>query len=53
MDSLNPINLIAVIHQWLISTVKVDRMLAESDKNNDGYISYAEYVNARRGAKLS
>jgi len=26
----------------------VDRMLVESDKDKDGYISYAEYVGARR-----
>jgi len=40
-------------HQMMFIYIKVDRMLAESDKNNDGYISYAEYVNARRGAQLS
>ena len=29
-------------------TDMVDRMLVESDKDKDGYISYAEYVGARR-----
>ena len=30
---------------------KVDQILEEDDRNNDGYISYFEYVSARRTAK--
>ena len=33
---------------FVIVAVMVDNMLVESDKDNDGYISYAEYVSARR-----
>ena len=36
----------------LLLTGTVDRILRDDDTNNDGYLTYTEYANARRAGKI-
>ena len=40
------------INNMLLLTGTVDRILRDDDTNNDGYLTYTEYANARRAGKI-